>query len=296
MDTQLLDCWFEDNVSDNVAGVKLRDVVAAIVRRCAFVGNVGTYGGAITSGGSATIENCRFENNGVTSAATGVGAIGCSAGTVVRNCVFIRNDGRAAGGGAIDAAGAVIEGCAFSENMRYLAGDGDDIYSRGATVVANCVFWDSSTRPPIAYRDLAPAITFSIVRGGWPGEGNSDTDPRFVDQANGDLHLLPDSPAINAGDPAYAMIPGESDIDSQRRVWGGRVDMGADEYGSFVYGDLNCDGALDAFDIEPFILAIVDPQQYAVRYPECEATLGDLNGDGVVDAFDISPFIDALTE
>jgi hypothetical protein len=72
--------------------------------------------------------------------------------------------------------------------------------------------------------------------------------------------------------------------------------MGADEYGSFVYGDLNCDGALDAFDIEPFILAIVDPQQYAVRYPECEATLGDLNGDGVVDAFDISPFIDALTE
>jgi hypothetical protein len=59
-------------------------------------------------------------------------------------------------------------------------------------------------------------------------------------------------------------------------------------------GDVNCDGALDAFDIEPFILALVDPNGYATQYPDCEILLADMNGDGEIDAFDIGPFIDAL--
>lgn len=63
---------------------------------------------------------------------------------------------------------------------------------------------------------------------------------------------------------------------------------------SFPAGDVNCDGALDAFDIEAFILALVDPNGYAAAYPDCEILLADMNGDGAVDAFDIQPFIDAL--
>lgn len=61
-------------------------------------------------------------------------------------------------------------------------------------------------------------------------------------------------------------------------------------------GDLNCDGVLDAFDVEPFILALLNPAGYAVAYPDCNRDLADVNGDGSVDAFDIEPFVMLLVE
>ncbi len=62
----------------------------------------------------------------------------------------------------------------------------------------------------------------------------------------------------------------------------------------FSTGDLNCDGAIDAFDIEPFILALTDPKGYEAAWPDCDIDLADINGDGEIDAFDIEPFIDLL--
>jgi len=95
-------------------------------------------------------------------------------------------------------------------------------------------------------------ITYSDVQHGWDGEGNIDTDPLFVDSGywadandpnipaepndpnvvwvDGDYHLLPDSPCINAGDPNHPLDPNETDIDGQPRIIGGRVDMGSDEF------------------------------------------------------------------
>ncbi len=63
----------------------------------------------------------------------------------------------------------------------------------------------------------------------------------------------------------------------------------------FDPGDLNCDGAINAFDIDPFVLALTDPAGYAVQYPDCDVMLADINDDEAVDAFDIDPFIDLLT-
>jgi hypothetical protein len=60
-------------------------------------------------------------------------------------------------------------------------------------------------------------------------------------------------------------------------------------------GDLNCDGALNAFDIDPFVLALSDPAGYATVYPDCNPNLADCNSDGTVDAFDIDAFVDVLT-
>jgi hypothetical protein len=59
-------------------------------------------------------------------------------------------------------------------------------------------------------------------------------------------------------------------------------------------GDMNCDGAIDAFDIEPFVTAQTDPAGYPQRYPDCHIELADIDGDGEVNAFDIEPFIDLL--
>ena len=69
------------------------------------------------------------------------------------------------------------------------------------------------------------------------------------------------------------------------------VDMGVDECGSFVFGDLNCDGAVNVFDIDPFVLALTSASQYAEEYQGCDRMLADINGDGFVDVFDIDPFV-----
>ncbi len=51
--------------------------------------------------------------------------------------------------------------------------------------------------------------------------------------------------------------------------------------------DANCDGVIDAFDIEPFIATLGGA-------PGCSPCAGDANGDGTIDAFDVEPFINCL--
>ena len=56
-------------------------------------------------------------------------------------------------------------------------------------------------------------------------------------------------------------------------------------------GDMNCDGALNALDIDPFTLALADASAYQKAYPECDRNAADCNCDGVVNAYDIDPFV-----
>ena len=63
-------------------------------------------------------------------------------------------------------------------------------------------------------------------------------------------------------------------------------------------GDLNCDGAVDNFDIDPFVLALTSspperPEYYGV-WPACDHEHADCNGDGSVNNFDIDPFVAML--
>jgi hypothetical protein len=79
----------------------------------------------------------------------------------------------------------------------------------------------SNNDPPSYYASLAE-IQFSNVEGGASGIGVADADARFLDFANGDFRLLPDSPCIDAGDPA-------SDHDEDGTV----ADMGAVPFDHF---------------------------------------------------------------
>jgi len=60
-------------------------------------------------------------------------------------------------------------------------------------------------------------------------------------------------------------------------------------------GDMNCDGVVNNFDIDPFVLALTDPNGYKAKFPNCNIMNGDVNGDGKVDNFDIDPFVKLLT-
>ncbi len=57
---------------------------------------------------------------------------------------------------------------------------------------------------------------------------------------------------------------------------------------------MNCDGQVDASDINPFVLALASPTLYRQRYPHCFLENADTNGDGYVTFGDINPFIPIL--
>ena len=80
-------------------------------------------------------------------------------------------------------------------------------------------------------------ITYSLFESNAPsGEGNISGDPRFVDPANGDFHLLPGSPCIDAGNPAS-----ETDPD------GSRADLGAYPFSpaSVIINEINYNSPAD---------------------------------------------------
>ena len=63
----------------------------------------------------------------------------------------------------------------------------------------------------------------------------------------------------------------------------------------FAAGDLNCDGLINSFDIDPFVLALTSPAAYELAYPDCYAINADIDGNGLVNSFDIDPFVLLLT-
>ena len=60
-------------------------------------------------------------------------------------------------------------------------------------------------------------------------------------------------------------------------------------------GDLNCDGAVDFDDINPFVLILSNPAQWQAEFPGCPWQNGDCNADGFVNFDDINPFVALLT-
>jgi subtilisin family serine protease len=63
-------------------------------------------------------------------------------------------------------------------------------------------------------------------------------------------------------------------------------------------GDLNCDGAVNFGDINPFVLYLSDFSAWQAAHPGCPAANGDINGDGVYgqgSLGDINPFVALLT-
>lgn len=85
--------------------------------------------------------------------------------------------------------------------------------------VANCIIWGNGI-------SNTPYVTYSNIEGGFPGVGNINAVPSFVDAANGDYHLQDNSPCINTGDPNYIPEPNETDLDGNPRVLNSRIDMG----------------------------------------------------------------------
>jgi hypothetical protein len=59
-------------------------------------------------------------------------------------------------------------------------------------------------------------------------------------------------------------------------------------------GDTNCDDAINFFDVDPFVLALLEPAAYETAYPDCDLLSADLDGNELVNFFDIDPFVECL--
>ena len=70
----------------------------------------------------------------------------------------------------------------------------------------NSILWNDSPQE-IYIESGSVTATYSDIEGGWAGTGNINADPLFVDPGNGDYHLQPASPCIDAGDPASPLDP-----------------------------------------------------------------------------------------
>jgi hypothetical protein len=57
---------------------------------------------------------------------------------------------------------------------------------------------------------------------------------------------------------------------------------------------MDCNGAVNTDDINPFALALTDLAQYAAQYPQCDAQRADINEDSLTNGEDVQFFVDLL--
>lgn len=61
-----------------------------------------------------------------------------------------------------------------------------------------------------------------------------------------------------------------------------------------LLGDMNCDGAVDVDDIEPFTQALIDVPAYDTAFPACWSGRADMNQDDSIDGLDVGDFVSDL--
>lgn len=166
-------------------------------------GNAGA-GIACSSGGSPVIDrnliqdntasgngggvHCYYSSPGVTNNIIkgNAGAIGgglcCNSAPVIANNTFVSNTatGPANGGGGAFCAESTAT---FLGNIIAFGSSGIGVYNSTLSLSNNCVYGNSADN----YSGLSP------------GPGDISQDPLFVDKTNGNYHLTPISPCIDAG-------------------------------------------------------------------------------------------------
>lgn len=105
-----------------------------------------------------------------------------------------------------------------------------------------------------------------------------------------------DISAIADGRPAVYVRWGMGPTDSSITYSGWNIDD-VEIWGVVpgpVLGDMNCDGVLDLGDIDPFVLALLDKDEYLAVYPNCDLDLADTNADLSLSGSDVGSFVQFL--
>ena len=238
----ITNCDFVDNIASGIPCMYNSSGSAPIIKQCSFIHNVGKDGiGAILNGpgSSPTFIDCYFEGNGGDSAVI----VNSESNATIKNCRFYSNVA-AFGGGVVtnrDCSPQIIN-CIFNDNdttgsngIENVAASpliinslfigssrvGAVLSTEGSSpIITNCILrGEASSNDSLIRNDSTSnaKVTYSNIEGGYPGEGNIDIDPMFVNPANDDFHLFAGSPCIDAGDNSAVPTGINTDLDGRSR-------------------------------------------------------------------------------
>ncbi|GEM_PF-980130 len=227
----LLDGFSLENGYADYGGGLYNYGVSPVVVHCTFKNHYAIDDGGGVYNGSAepAFINCVFVDN--VSSSDGGGMYNINAAPALTNCIFWGNKAQNGHGGGVfcNLQAPVITHCTFHGNKAQ--GNGWGLFNINASpVVTNCIFSENEVLAPnkSTIDGGAPDISYSCIQGeSYPGEGNIDAAPLFVDAATGDLRLQAGSPCVDAGAAAGAT---GSDILDITRPQGAGPDMGAYEF------------------------------------------------------------------
>ncbi len=291
--TEILNCTLSENHAIRGGAVYCWWTDDVTITDCAITSNTAMYEGAGIGGwdSDTTITRCVISHNIVTSDDFGGGGVDCSNSShpTINACVISDNVGGrwSAGGVHVMLASATIANCVISGNTGKHGRAGVSTYYGGITII-NCTivgnlvpldWWDlgaggvycEGSSPVItnsivwgnSHWQLYPSlpgmpVTYSVIQGGYAGDGNLDVDPLL---SGGDIHLRADSPCRGAAD--VSAVLGETDVDGEPRLIDGVLDIGADQF-----LDTEGDGLPDWWE------------QYHFDSTTAAHPLGDEDGDG----------------
>lgn len=258
-DTSMIDCSLIENWAYRGGGVAVlyaSDAPDALFVRCLFDSNF-----AASAGGGlycrletqATLINSVIRNN----LALEGGGIYCreSVPLTMQSCVIRDNEAVLNGGGIYwrDTIARLSNLTVVGNAAEF--GGGLYAYARiypDIDFLTSSILWsnDAMTGKQVALAadDVGPddrlILEYCIIGGGvesiattGPGDwrieskGCLSENPSLLPAlGSGGVRLAPTSPCIDAGDPHYVPQHGETDIDGDDRVIGGRIDIGADEF------------------------------------------------------------------
>ncbi|MCL1920290.1 MAG: hypothetical protein FWG50_04305 [Kiritimatiellaeota bacterium] len=182
------------------------------LNHCTLTGNKAGGGGGAYEG---TLNHCTLSGN----EAEWNGGGACY--STLNNCLLTGNTAGDSGGAAD---GSELNNCTLSDNTAECGGGvlGGFLF--------NCIAWGNNSSGEFSnYCDTAIHYTCTAPLPEY-GVGNIDANPMFADAPGGNFRLQSGSLCIDAGDNTYATW--DIDLDGNPRIWGGRVDMGAYEFGS----------------------------------------------------------------
>ncbi len=206
------------------------------------IGREGGFGGGMyISGGSPTLLHCTFEANWAlaeggglwcqswskptlsgcqfrgNTAATGGGMSVAGSHPVVANCLFENNEAFYGAGLASHYRGhPLVSHCTFYGNRSQ---DGGTLYVgyQSLVTVTNCILWNDGPEI-ISGEDSSVNVTFSTIRGQWPGLGNIDIDPLFAAPGHW-VHIQDSNAPAEPNDPNAVWVGGDYHLKSEAGRW-----------------------------------------------------------------------------
>jgi hypothetical protein len=262
-----------------------------------------------------TLVNCHFEGNTVTYSGGGLN-VTHNADTTMTNCVFASNDSWHGAAVYTYNSDVQMSNCTiYGNNAERAGGALFMFYPTVATRISNSVLWNNTgalepVNAEIGYLGSLPAVSQSVVKGGFTGTAIITSNPQMENAAAGDFRLMSTSPAIDAGNDDYLpmdvmdldsdglyfeLVP--VDMNGDSRLAGSGLDMGAFEFPMPGGGGDSCpadlmpvggDGIVSVADVNAVIAAFNEP------CGDCTEDIVPPGGDGQVTIDDIVGVLQAF--